>query len=66
MQLYTCTMYIVWFFVFFLFSELLAVTIATEETDGFRRYVYSAEKYGINHKVLKSKNPKNQSEINTI
>jgi hypothetical protein len=34
-----------------LFSELLAVTIATEETDGFRRYVYSAEKYGINHKV---------------
>jgi hypothetical protein len=49
-----------------LFSELLAVTIATEETDGFRRYVYSAEKYGINHKVLKSKNPKNRSEINTI
>jgi len=49
-----------------LFSELLAVTIATEETDGFRRYVYSAEKYGITHKVLKSKNPKNRSEINTI
>ena len=32
--------------------ELLAVTIATEETDGFRRYVYSAEKYGITHKTF--------------
>lgn len=28
-------------------SELLAVTIATDENDGFRRYLNSAQKYGI-------------------
>lgn len=34
------------------FTELLAVTIATDETDGFTRYAESADRYGIKHKVM--------------
>ncbi|ESO95748.1 hypothetical protein LOTGIDRAFT_188441 [Lottia gigantea] len=32
--------------------DLLAVTVATEETDGFKRFMRSAKKYDINVKVL--------------
>ncbi|XP_063410328.1 multifunctional procollagen lysine hydroxylase and glycosyltransferase LH3-like isoform X1 [Mytilus trossulus] len=33
-------------------TELLAVTIATDETDGFTRYAESADRYGIKHKTF--------------
>ncbi|XP_063965502.1 procollagen-lysine,2-oxoglutarate 5-dioxygenase 1-like [Lytechinus pictus] len=34
------------------YGKLLVVTIATEETDGFRRYMDSAEAFGLNVKVV--------------
>lgn len=35
----------------FYFTELLVLTVATEETDGFKRYMRSARVYGLNVKV---------------
>ncbi|KAK6177441.1 hypothetical protein SNE40_015540 [Patella caerulea] len=35
-----------------LFADLLALTVATEETDGFKRFMRSAKKYDLNVKVL--------------
>lgn len=33
-------------------EEVLVYTVATSETDGFQRYLLSAQKYGIEPKVL--------------
>ena len=33
------------------FSDLLVITVATAETDGFRQFVRSTKKYGLNLKV---------------
>ena len=34
------------------FSELLVITVATNETDGFKRYMRSAKLHNINGKVI--------------
>ena len=39
-------------FVFCFFTELLVITVATSETDGFKRYLRSAKLHNLNGKVL--------------
>ena len=33
-------------------ADLLVITVATDETDGFKQFLRSAKKYGIKVKVL--------------
>ena len=35
-------------------TELVAITVATEETDGFRRFINSAKKYKVSVTVILS------------